>query len=142
MIKNSSNKESIQSHLYSLIIPEEILAKFNVKEVIENEEELLIVLVEQQRLIPKALEGKEVALNGFMNRCTLAHYPVMGRKCYLDLHRRRWKEKGSTSNESYHNEYEFTAEGTTATKSFGDFLKSNSLINTPSALAPRVSLPE
>lgn len=142
MIKNSSDKESIQHQIYSLIIPSEILSNFNIKEVIENEEELLIVLIEQERCIPKVLADKQVALNGFMNRLTLSHYPVMGRRCFLDIHRRRWKEKGVTNQVSYHNTYDFTAEGTMATKSFGDFLKRNSLINTPSVLAPQVSLPE
>lgn len=142
MITNSTTKEDIKHHIYKLIIPEEILKDFEVKELIENQEELLVLLIEKERCIPEPLKDKLVALNGYMNGTTLQHFPLTGKKCYLQLHRRRWKEKGNDSNKSYHNEYDYTAEGTMATKSFGAFLKSNSLISIPSVLAPQVSLPE
>lgn len=140
MNKISTSKASIHSHLYSLIVPEEILKNFTVKEILENEEELLIVLVEQETSIPITLHGKEVVSNGYMNSTTLHHYPLIGKKCYLNLHRRRWKEKSAADTKSYHNQYDYTAEGTLATKSFGDFLKRNCLISTPSVLAQQVSL--
>jgi hypothetical protein len=88
------------------------------------------------------LKDKSVVLNGYMNSTTLQHYPLTGKKCYLNLHRRRWKEKGTDGTKSYHNEYDFTASGTMATKSFGAFLKRNSLISAPSVLAQQVFLPE
>ena len=142
MITHSNNSESISHHIYKLIVPEDILRTFMIGEIIENEEELLLVLIENNDRLPQELTDKEVVLNGYMNSTTLQHFPLTGKKCYLNLHRRRWKEKGSDGSKSYHNEYQFTATGTMATKSFGDFLKRYSLTSIPSALAQQVSLPE
>ena len=134
-MKESNTADSIQTHLYRLIIPEDILSNFEIESVIENQEELLIVLVEKEILVPLALKGKEACLDGYLNAVTLQHFSVIGKKCYLQLKRRGWKEKGQKEGKSVHNEYQFTASGTMATQAFGAFLKRNSLIATPSTLA-------
>ena len=138
MIHISKNQPTIQLHLLSILVPSEILSSFEITQVIENDTELLITLVEKESLVPEALKGKQVSLDGYMNPTTLQHYPQMGKQYYINLKRRRWKEKGIDIVESYHNEYSFTATGTMATQSFGDFLKRNSLINIPSHLAQSV----
>jgi hypothetical protein len=117
------------------LVPQEILECFDLNQIIENDTELLFDLIEKESCIPKELTGKEAVLNGYMNVTTLQSFPQNGKQCYIHLRRRRWKEKGSTDNKSYNNEYEFTAAGTMATKSFGAFLKRNSLIATPSHIA-------
>ena len=135
MAQISTNQTSIQSHLLSLLVPSDILTSFEISQVIENDTELLIELIEKASLVPKALNGKQVSLDGYMNATTLQHYPQMGKQYYIHLKRRRWKEMGVQGGKSYHNEYIFTAAGTMATKSFGAFLKRNSLISIPSHLA-------
>jgi hypothetical protein len=135
MAQISTNPISIQSHLLSIIIPTDILSSFEINRVIENDTELLIELTEKESLVPDALKGKQVSLDGYMNATTLQHYPQMGKQYYIHLNRRRWKEKGVSESKSYHNEYSYTAAGTMATKSFGVFLKRNSLISIPSHLA-------
>jgi hypothetical protein len=135
MAKISDTPDGIDAHLLRLLIPEEILACFKLGQVIENDEELLFDLVEKETCVPKVLQGKEAVLNGYMNGTTLQSFPQKGKKCYIYLRRRRWKAKGDTDNKGYFNDYEFTAPGTMATKSFGAFLKRNSLIATPSHLA-------
>jgi hypothetical protein len=133
MAQISTNQLKIQSHLLSILVPSEILLSFEISQVIENDTELLIELIEKESQFPKPLEGKQVSLDGYMNATTLQHYPQMGKNYYIHLIRRRWKEKGESK--SYHNDYSFTASGTMATKSFGAFLKRNSLISIPSHLA-------
>lgn len=135
MIQISKNQPTIQSHLLSILVPTDILSSFEIIQVIENDTELLISLVEKESQVPDGLKGKQVSLDGYMNATTLQHYPQMGKQYYIYLKRRRWKEKGVNVVKSYHNEYSFTAPGTMATQSFGDFLKRNSLINIPSHLA-------
>jgi len=132
MAKISSNSVEISEHVLRLLIPSEILESFELKEVIENEEELLFDLLEKESKVPQQLKGKSVVLNGFMNATTLQSFPQNGKQCYIHLRRRRWKEK--EDEKSYHNEYEYTAIGTMATKSFGAFLKRNSLTITPSRI--------
>ena len=139
MTQISTHQASIQSHLLSILVPSDILAHFEINQVIENDSELLIELIEKESQIPQALKGRQVCLDGYMNATTLQHYPQMGKHYYIHLKRRRWKEKGITGSKSYHNEYAFTAEGTMATKSFGAFLKRNSLIPIPSHLVQSLS---
>ncbi len=134
MAKISDKNSGIETHLLGLLIPEEILGCFDLNQIIENEEELLFDLIEKESCTPKTCEIKDWVLNGYMNGTTLQSYPQKGKKCYIHLRRRRWKERMSTDNKGYYNEYEFTAPGTMATKSFGAFLKRNSLIATPSRL--------
>ena len=135
MAQISTNQTTIQTHLLSILVPADILTGFEINQVIENDTELLIELVEKETQVPEALKGKQFCLDGFMNATTLQHYPQMGKQYYIHLKRRRWKERGVSKSQSYYNEYSFTAEGTMATKSFGAFLKRNSLISTPSHLA-------
>lgn len=132
MAKISRDPKCIEEHLLRLLVPQDILESFELKQIIENDTELLFDLIEKETCVPKELAGKEVALNGYMNATTLQSFPQNGKQYYIHLRRRRWKEIGNTDNKSYHNEYEYTALGTMATKSFGAFLKRNSLIATPS----------
>ena len=135
MAKISDKTSGLEAHILRLLIPEDILECFELNQIIENEDELLFDLVEKEACVPRISQLKEVVLNGYMNGTTLQSYPQKGKKCYIHLRRRRWKEKGVADNKGYSNEYEFTAPGTMATKTFGAFLKRNSLIATPSRLA-------
>lgn len=134
MAKISTSPTSIEEHIIRLLVPHDILDSFELLQIIENDTELLFDLQEKVQRVPKLLEGKEVVLNGFMSPTTIQSFPQNGKHCYLHLRRRRWKEASNPSNKSFHNEYEYTAQGTMATKSFGAFLKRNSLIATPSRL--------
>ena len=117
-------KQDIQTHLYNLIIPKEILVSFEIENIKETEDIVEIDLVEKE-IIPPELNGKIAVLNGYMNPMELQSFPIQGRKCYLKLKRRRWKAQGTTDSTNCHNEYDFAAEGTKATKMFGAFLKEN-----------------
>lgn len=121
MEKKSTDSISIQAHLYSLIIPKEILECFEINSVTEKEDDLFITLIEKDSCIPN--EGFDLVQNGFMNPQELNSFPVAGKRCYLKLTRRKWKIRGSNGSSSYTNSYDFTLEGTKATKSFGAFLK-------------------
>lgn len=117
-------KEELQERLYGLLIPKEILDSFAIDNIKESEEIIEIELIEKD-IIPSQLIGKQAVLNGYMNPIELQSYPIQGRKCYLKLKRRRWKVQGTTDSTNCHNEYDFAAEGTKATKMFGAFLKEN-----------------
>lgn len=103
------------------LLPKEWLAFFDVTEIRELKNEWQIDLLEKESLIPKALSGKEVVLNGYMNPVEMTDFPLRGKQTYLKFFRRRWKERGA--DESYNNDYEFHPEGMKATKEFGVFLK-------------------
>ena len=52
MEKKSTNPDSIQAHLYSLMIPNEILDVFEIDSIVEKEDDLFINLIEKQSCIP------------------------------------------------------------------------------------------
>ena len=104
-----------------MIVPEEILAHFEIESVEEKEEELLISLIEKGSSLPN--KDIDLVLNGYFNPIEITSFPVMGKQCYLRLKRRKWKNKHSADTKIYSNSYEFTVEGTKATKKFGSFLK-------------------
>lgn len=105
------------------LVPEEILSSFDVVSIDDSRPfELIISLVEKESMIP--ISDQELVSNGYFKEQELTHFPCNGRQCYLRLKRRRWKVKGSSGGTSFYNDYDYTVEGTKATKSFGAFLKS------------------
>lgn len=125
MEKKSTDASSIQAHLYSLLIPREILEFFDIDSVVEKEDDLFISLIENPTCIPS--NGVDLVQNGFLNPQELSSFPVVGKRCFLKLTRRKWKERGGDGSSSLKNTYDFTLDGTKATKSFGAFLKENGL---------------
>ncbi|MDQ5928957.1 MAG: hypothetical protein QG594_735 [Bacteroidota bacterium] len=113
---------TIENQLCNLLIPAEILIDFEVKNIEDTEELLIIELVEKQQNISKLGTDETLVFNGFMNPLELQHFPMNGKKCVLKLMRRRWKERGSASG-NYFNTYIYAVTGTKVTPSFGAFLK-------------------
>lgn len=117
-------EQVLLTRLYGLFIPSEILASFEVSNIKEQESIITIELTEKATQIPQSLKGNEAILNGYLHPLELQSFPINAKVCYLKLTRRRWKEKGNNQ-KSYYNDYDFSASGTKATKSFGAFLKEN-----------------
>ena len=111
----------ISQEALKLIIPEDILAFFELTQVKEHKERIELILTEKQELVPAILKGKQAVLNGYWNPMELQTFPLKGKACYLKLLRRKWKESGGVK--SYGNSYHFDIEGTKATREFGAFLK-------------------
>jgi len=135
MAKISDKSNGLDLHLLEILIPKEILVSFELQQVIENDQEILFDMLEKESCVPESLNGKDVVMNGYMNSTTLQSFPLKGKQCYIHLRRRRWKERANADTKGSYNEYEFTASGTMATKSYGAFLKRNSLTGILSRLA-------
>jgi hypothetical protein len=112
----------IDTQLFSFLIPKEILIDFEIKNIEDTEELLIIELVEKLQNISKLGKDETLVNNGFMNPLELQHFPMNGKKCVLKLQRRRWKEIGSVTG-NYFNTYSYAVTGTKVTPSFGAFLK-------------------
>lgn len=124
MKETNQPKERLLSP-YHLIVPSDILMYFEVTDVMEREEDITLTLIEKSDYLPVNSTGKSLVLNGYMHPLELSHFPIQGKSFYLRLIRRRWKEQNTVERQSYFNEYDFAAEGTKATKTFGAFLKEN-----------------
>jgi len=114
------NKDII-SKLLSLYLTPTISTHFEVKGVQESTHRIDLRLEERPDLIPEALSGKDVALDGFCNELELQTFAVSERAVFLHIFRRRWKEKGTTKH--YSNSYDLHPEGVKATHEFATFLK-------------------
>lgn len=121
MEKQSNDQNSIQAHLYGLLVPQEILSSFEIDTVTEKEEDLFIYFTEKASCLPS--KDVDLVQNGFMNPLELNSFPIAGKRCFLILKRRKWKLRGSDGSSSYTNTYDYALEGTKATKLFGSFLK-------------------
>jgi hypothetical protein len=87
--------DQLQFQLYSLLVSKEILKFFEITGVTEKSTNITIYLTEKADLIPEKLKGKEAVLNGYLHELEVQTYPIQGKSCYLNLKRRRWKEKGT-----------------------------------------------
>jgi hypothetical protein len=100
-------------------LPEEYRDNFYVEDFLKIKEGYKLLVFEKTEKIPKELEGKETVLNGFLNPITLIDHPVKAELMHLEIHRRRWKESGTT--EGFSNSYDLNPKGCKLTKGFGDF---------------------
>jgi hypothetical protein len=116
-----SRQSDCAEQMLRMFVPQEYLNDFEINYVEESPEEWLIELIEKEDRIPKALEGKEVVLDGFCNNIDILTHAFSLKKIYLRLIRRRWKEKGT--NKGYSNEYDLHIPGMKTTREFRDFLK-------------------
>ena len=119
MKKISTSPGEINRHLYSLIVPSNILLDFEIERVEEKEETLFVYLVEKQENKPPCDE--DLVLNGYMNPVEIQSFPIQGKACFLHLKRRRWKKRGTK--EDLFNTYKYTEKACKTTPDFGAFLK-------------------
>jgi predicted transcriptional regulator len=115
-------EKALYQELLKLIVPKEITDNFELIEIVERTNMITLSFEEITSRIPKALIGKEVVLDGYLNQLELQTFPLKDKTVYIALRRRRWKEKGD-SKQSYSNTYELHVEGMKTTKEFGAFLK-------------------
>lgn len=107
--------------LRTILIPEKWRDAFELRELMEKDKEMKMILVEKKDRVPKSLQGKDYVLNGYMDPVEIIDYPFRGKLMYITFLRRRWKLRGK--NESYFNTYELHRPGMKTTDEFGDFLK-------------------
>jgi len=117
--------EKIGKDLAKLLVPEEVLKDFAIREVKQDAQGCYVIVLEEQEdlnHIPKTIlhKGKAIS-NGFCNPIELQGFPVKGQALYLRLFRRRWRIRGT--NQTASNDYSYNYPGMKTTKEFGDFLK-------------------
>jgi hypothetical protein len=116
------DKQDLYKELLNLIAPKEITDNFKLVEIAESSSTITLYFEELEEKIPEELHGKEVVLDGYLNKLDLQTFPLKDKTVYLVVRRRRWKEK-STTGKSYNNDYDLHFEGMKTTKEFGAFLK-------------------
>ncbi len=113
---------SVLQSLFKVLFPEIITLHFEITSVNESKDSIEIRMEELAELVPQSLESvTDIVLDGFCNPIELQSFPLKGKPVYLNLYRRRWKQKGMKKHSVNH--YNIHPEGVKATKEFASFLK-------------------
>ena len=110
----------MELNVYRLLIPEGTLYYFDVVDVKERVNEIVIYL-EEKNLVPEQYSGEATESKGFYDPVVVQDFPLRGKKVYLNIRRRRWILK--KSNDYICRNWRMLAEGTRMTQDFASFLK-------------------
>ena len=110
----------MELNVYRLLLPEGTLDYFDVVDVKERVNEIVIYL-EEKNLVPEQYSGEATESKGFYDPVVVQDFPLRGKKVYLNIRRRRWILK--KSNEYISRNWRMVAEGTRLTQDFASFLK-------------------
>jgi len=114
--------DSLFSTVSSMLVPEHILAYFEIWDAHEYKERWVIEMREKEGFIPAALTGfADVVLDGYSNPIDALSHSFVCKPIYLRLYRRRYKR--SNSDEHFSNEYDVTLKGVRMVPELGLFLK-------------------
>lgn len=106
--------------LARVVLPEEILNSFEIKDVVRTSSEIHIYLDE---LIPEKMRGNpNYESKGFMSATSVTDFPIRDHKVILVIRRRRWTDVRDGSSFTLPLE-EIAASGTRLSKEFASFLK-------------------
>ena len=96
--------------LVKLIAPPEVVNNFDFTEIQGTSKNILLVFTEKTDHVPQELKGKEVVLDGYLNKLELQTFPLKDKSVFIVIRRRRWKEKGSKE-PGVSNDYKLHEEG-------------------------------
>ena len=114
--------ESLFSTVSSMLVPEHILAYFEIWDAQEYKDRWVIEMREKEGFIPKELsEYQDIVFDGYCNPLETLSHSFVCKPIYLRLYRRRYKR----SNEDAHfsNEYDVRLKGVRMVPELGIFLK-------------------
>lgn len=112
--------------LAKTILPKDLLDYFEVigiKEVASSEkkEEHLLIILEENNTLPNGFMEGDYESKGFYKARLIQDFPIRGKAVFLEIHRRRWRNKHDKKN--IHRDFSMIAEGTKFTQELSDFLK-------------------
>jgi hypothetical protein len=106
--------------LLKYFLPKEILESFELVEIQEIGDQLVIKLDEKNILPPEHID-KSLESKGFSPSTTIQDFPIRDKQVLLEVRRRLWRDK--STGKSYFRSWELTEKGTGYTKEFAAFLK-------------------
>lgn len=106
--------------LVKLLIPEGVLQFFEIVQVDEKEDSVILYL-EERNIPPKEYKGKKLTSKGFYEAITVQDFPLRGRPTELKIRRRRWLVE--ESGDIVSRDWDLVAKGTRMTQEFASFLK-------------------
>lgn len=107
--------------LLQYLLPKELFEFFDLKEIEELPNNSLRIFLDEKAIIPTELSDRALVSHGFDEPVVIQDFPIRDKAVFLIVRRRRWKENGTKT--IYSNKWNLTAQGTSYTKEFAEFLK-------------------
>jgi hypothetical protein len=121
-VKQFKSPEELYDKMSRMLVPENILADFDITDANQLKDIWQIELHEKSNRVPIELQKREdVVFDGFCNPVEMLSHSFVLKPVYLKLYRRRWKL--SNSDKHYSNTYDFTLKGLKMVPELGVFLK-------------------
>ena len=121
LVRNAlTGKISMELNGYRLLLPEGTLDYFDLVDVKESVNEVVIYL-EEKNIVPEKYTDQDTESKGFYDPIIVQDFPLRGKKVFLNIRRRRWLLK--KHNEYISRNWRMVAEGTRMTQDFASFLK-------------------
>jgi hypothetical protein len=114
--------DSLFSTVSSMLVPDHILAHFEIWDAHEFKNRWVIEMREKEGLLPKELSAyDDIVSDGYCNPIEALSHSFVCKPIYLRLFRRRYKR--SNRDEHFSNEYDVTLKGVRLVPEMGFFLK-------------------
>jgi transposase len=107
--------------LLQYLLPKEIFEYFDFKEINKGENNQLHIHLDEKPIKPSCHSEKELISNGFDEPVRIQDFPIRDKAVYFIVRRRKWKDK--QTGKIYSTHWGLTANGTSYSKEFADFLK-------------------
>lgn len=103
------------------LLPQEISTYFDLVLIKAVDDNILQFHLDEKSIVPQSLSDKDVVSNGFGEAIHIQDFPLRNKAVYFVVRRRKWKEK--ITGKIYSTPWDLTANGTSYSKEFADFLK-------------------
>ena len=103
------------------LLPEELFEYFDLVSVQEANSRELNLYFDEKKVPPPAHKDKSLISYGFDEPIKVQDFPLRKKSVYLIIRRRKWQDK--ETGKIYSRSWDLTANGTSYSKEFADFLK-------------------
>lgn len=113
--------ELLSYFLPSLILDDFEIVRFRLLCDIKTKKEIFEIDLDEKNVIKDVVCSTEYESKGFLKSSRIQDFPIRGKAVYLNIRRRRWRNKETRKEISNH--YNYTAKGSKLTEEISGFLK-------------------
>ena len=107
--------------LLEYLLPKEIHLYFDFVHIKEDSNNCLLLYLDEKPIKPREHSDKELVSKGFDEAVHIQDFPLRDKAVYFIVRRRKWIDK--QTRKVYMTNWNLTANGTSYTQEFADFLK-------------------
>jgi transposase len=117
----------MEKELLKYILPEVLTTNFTIVKLeesfdTEKKRKALNIYLDEENNMPPGYNINDYESKGFTPYTTIQDFPIREKLVYLNIRRRRWREK-ENKNHIIQNDYSNLTDGSRITKELTDFLK-------------------